>query len=515
MYKTVTTSQTSSATPLGVDLSRVHMVGIGGSGMSGLARILVERGSVVTGSDMKDSTPVEVLRTLGAHIAIGHAAENLTLAGSLPTVVVTSFAAIPQDNPELASAREHGIPVIRRSDLLAELMVGYDQVLLAGTHGKTSTTSMTVAALQTAGLDPSFAIGGQLNRAGTNAHQGTGQAFVAEADESDASLLRYSPKVAVITNIEPDHLDFFHTPEAYYQVFDDFADRVSADGHLVVCLDDDRAAQTGQRAAERGISVLGYGSHGAGKTYPGITQAAEILSEGMSGENTVVRTRLQLPGEEPFEVTYGIQIPGHHMVLNSLAALIAGHLVGGDTAKLAEGLSDFTGVRRRFEYRGARVMAPGTSPVRVYDDYAHHPTEVRAVLTAARAKAEAEGNGARVIACFQPHLYTRTMEFQQEFADALSLADVAVVLDIYGAREQPVEGITSRIITEKMEEGRGVFEPDFSAAPRTVVELAQPGDIILTIGAGSVTMLAAEILDELSAGAPSGETTGAGESAGE
>lgn len=511
----MTTSQTSSAAPLGADLSRVHMVGIGGSGMSGLARILVERGSVVTGSDMKDSTPVEVLRTLGAHIAIGHAAENLTLAGSLPTLVVTSFAAIPQDNPELAGAREHGIPVIRRSDLLAELMVGYDQVLLAGTHGKTSTTSMTVAALQTAGLDPSFAIGGQLNRAGTNAHQGTGQAFVAEADESDASLLRYSPKVAVITNIEPDHLDFFHTPEAYYQVFDDFADRVGADGHLVVCLDDERAAQTGQRAAERGISVLGYGSHGAGETYPGITQAAEILSEDMSGENTVVRTRLELPGEEPFEATYDLQIPGHHMVLNSLAALIAGHLVGGDTAKLAEGLSDFTGVRRRFEYRGARVMAPGTSPVRVYDDYAHHPTEVRAVLTAARAKAEAEGNGARVIACFQPHLYSRTMEFQEEFADALSLADAAVVLDIYGAREQPVEGITSRIITEKMEEGRGVFEPDFSAAPRTVVELAQPGDIILTVGAGSVTMLAAEILDELGAGASSGETTGSGESAGE
>ena len=230
------------------DLTRVHMVGIGGSGMSGLARILASRGGVVTGSDVKESTPVEILRTMGVKIAVGHAAENLELAGEKPTVVVTSFAAIPQDNPELVGAREAGIPVIRRSDLLAELMEGHQQVLLAGTHGKTSTTSMTVSAMQQAGLDPSFAIGGQLNRAGTNAHGGTGDAFVAEADESDASLLRYSPEVAVITNIEPDHLDFFHNAEAYYQVFDDFADRIVPGGHLVVCLEDEHAAQAGKRA---------------------------------------------------------------------------------------------------------------------------------------------------------------------------------------------------------------------------------------------------------------------------
>ncbi|PZP01049.1 MAG: UDP-N-acetylmuramate--L-alanine ligase, partial [Corynebacterium urealyticum] len=224
-----------------VDLSRVHMVGIGGSGMSGLARILLIRDAVVTGSDVKKSTAVEVLRTMGATIEIGHKAENLELGGEKPTVVVTSFAAIPQDNPELAAARAAGIPVIRRSDLLAELMDGHRQILLAGTHGKTSTTSMAVNALQQAGLDPSFAIGGQLNRAGTNAHSGTGEAFVAEADESDASLLRYSPTVAVITNIEPDHLDFFQTPERYYQVFDDFADRIVEGGYLVVCLEDEHA----------------------------------------------------------------------------------------------------------------------------------------------------------------------------------------------------------------------------------------------------------------------------------
>ena len=219
--------------PAHYDLRRVHLIGIGGSGMSGLARILAARGGVVTGSDVKDSTPVEVLRTMGAKVAIGHAAENLRLSGELPTVVVTSFAAIPQDNPELVAAKDNDIPVIRRSDLLASLMEGHKQVLLAGTHGKTSTTSMTVSAMQHAGLDPSFAIGGQLNRAGTNAHGGTGEAFVAEADESDASLLRYSPDVAVLTTIEPDHLDFFHSEEAYFQVFDDFADLVTPELSLI------------------------------------------------------------------------------------------------------------------------------------------------------------------------------------------------------------------------------------------------------------------------------------------
>ena len=474
------------------DLTRVHMIGIGGSGMSGLARILVSRGSTVTGSDVKDSTPVEVLRSMGAHIAIGHSADNLLLAGEEPTVVVTSFAAIPQDNPELAGARERGIPVIRRSDLLAALMHGSREVLFAGTHGKTSSTSMAVAAMQSAGLDPSFAIGGQLNRAGTNAHHGTGEAFVAEADESDASLLRYSPEVAVITNIEPDHLDFFRTKEAYFEVFDKFADRVVDGGYLVVCLEDPHAAAAGQRAAARGVTVLGYGS---AQTYPEIPLVAQLLEESIDGENTAVRARLTLPGAEPVELDYQLQIPGHHMVLNSLAALLAGALVGGDMERLAAGLSDFTGVRRRFEYRGTVHHPEGD--IRVYDDYAHHPTEVRAVLEAARAKVEAEGAGGRVLVCFQPHLYSRTIEFQQEFADALMLADAAVVLDIFGAREQPVEGVTSRILTEKMPEETTQFEPDFSAAPATVRGIARPGDLILTMGAGSVTMLAEEILGAL------------------
>lgn len=469
-----------------VDLSRVHLIGIGGSGMSGVARILLDRGAVVTGSDVKDSRPVRALRSAGAHVAVGHQAENLTLAGEPPTVVVVSFAAIPEDNPELVAAAELGIPVIRRSDLLGELMAGHRQVLFAGTHGKTSSTSMAVAAMQAAGMDPSFAIGGQLNRSGTNAHHGTGDSFVAEADESDASLLRYSPDIAVVTNIEPDHLDYFGTPQAYHQVFDDFADRISADGHLVVCLDDVHAAALGERCLARGVRVLGYGTTAAAELHPQIPVGAEILSSEVTDGGSLAQVRL---GHTDLSVT--LQIPGHHMVLNGAGALLAGHLAGGDLALLAEGLSDFNGVRRRFEYRGT------AGGVRVYDDYAHHPTEVTAVLQAARQKVEAEGESARVAVVFQPHLYSRTIEFAEEFAAALSLADAAVVLDIYGAREKPVEGVSSRIITDSMTAETVAYEPDFSRAPETVRALVKEGDLVLTMGAGDITLLAGEILAAL------------------
>ncbi|WP_165164144.1 UDP-N-acetylmuramate--L-alanine ligase [Corynebacterium qintianiae] len=474
------------------DLSRVHLIGVGGSGMSGLAHILLSRHAVVTGSDVKDSRPVRALRSQGATIAVGHDRANLELSGQLPTAVVTSFAAIPKNNPELVRAAEEGIAVLRRSDLLAELMEGSTQILLAGTHGKTSTTSMTVVAMQAAGEDPSFAIGGQLNLAGTNAHQGAGDAFVAEADESDASLLRYKPDIAVITNIEPDHLDYFGTHEAYFQVFDDFADRVQPGGHLVVCLDDDNAAACGERAKRRGINVVGYGTADAAARHPGIPAAAVVASS--DATSAVVELRV---GDVERTVRYSLTIPGHHMVLNSAAALVAGTLAGADPEKLAEGLSGFTGVRRRFELKG-EVTQGAYAGTRVYDDYAHHPTEVTAVLTAARDKVRAEGNGGRVVACFQPHLYSRTLAFVDEFATALSLADAAVVLDIFGAREEPVEGVDSRIIIEKMDAATEVrYEPDFSAAPATVAELARPGDLVLTMGAGTVTMLGDDILAAL------------------
>ncbi|MDO4761435.1 MAG: UDP-N-acetylmuramate--L-alanine ligase [Corynebacterium sp.] len=462
-----------------VDLSRVHLVGIGGAGMSGVARILLNRGATVSGSDVKDSRPLLALRSMGAKIAVGHAAENLQMTGQLPTVVVTSFAAIPKDNPELVAAAEHNIPVIRRSDLLGELMLGSTQVLIAGTHGKTSTTSMAVVAMQAAGMDPSFAIGGQLNKAGTNAHQGTGGCFVAEADESDASLLRYCPDIAVVTNIEPDHLDFFETPEAYFQVFSDFADRLSETGTLIVCLDDANAATLGEKKKDQ-LKVLGYGTQEACAKHPDI--AHTVVTDVTVGDKFTHAT-VQVGGQT---VRLDLHIPGMHMVLNAAAAITAGVVAGGELDKLVEGVSDFSGVRRRFEFYGEH------RGIEVYDDYAHHPTEVQAVLRAAREKINARGTG-RVVVVFQPHLYSRTIEFQQEFADALSLADACVVLDIFGAREKPVEGVDSRIITEKMSID-AIYEPNFSAVPETVVGLAQPGDLVLTMGAGSVTMLASEIM---------------------
>ena len=494
----------------GIDLSRVHLVGIGGSGMSGVARILIDRGCIVSGSDAKDSRPVRVLAQAGAHVAVGHDASNLSLSGQPPTVVVTSFAAIPQDNPELTAARDHGIPVIRRSELLAELMAGSRQVLFAGTHGKTSTTSMAVVAMQAAGLDPSFAIGGQLNKAGTNAHHGTGDSFVAEADESDASLLGYRPDVAVVTNIEPDHLDYFKTREAYFQVFADFAKRVTDSGHLVVCLDDDNAAGLGSQAAQKNLAVLGYGTTAALQRHPDVAPGVEITGLRPTETGSEISVRLWVDGRgarlpEPVERSYDLAMPGEHMALNSAAALLAGVLAGGDAGEIVRGLGEFTGVRRRFEYHGTVAEGPYAG-VRVYDDYAHHPTEVEAVLKAARQTVEAEvaddegtRDRGRVVACFQPHLYSRTIEFAEEFAQALSLADAVVVLDIFGARETPVEGVDSRIITDRItDEGvRVAYEANFSEAPATVASLTEPGDLVITMGAGTVTMLAPEILSEL------------------
>ncbi|WP_342320042.1 UDP-N-acetylmuramate--L-alanine ligase [Corynebacterium mayonis] len=490
------TEATESSAPDNVDLSRVHLIGIGGSGMSGLAHILLERGSTVTGSDVKDSLPVRALRARGAQVAVGHDAANLEMGGELPTVVVTSFAAIPQDNPELVRAREEGITLLRRSDLLAELMAGRTQVLIAGTHGKTSTTSMAVVAFQAAGLDPSFAIGGQLNRAGTNAHHGGGETFIAEADESDASLLRYVADIAVVTNIEPDHLDYFGTEEAYFKVFDDFADRVKEGGHLVVCLDDDEAAACGVRAQGRGVNVIGYGTAEAAARHAEIPAGAVVVGEDNTGHGVEVVVELRTE-PTPRTLRYAMSVPGRHMVLNSAGALLAGALAGANVQDLARGLGEFTGVRRRFELKGVVSKGP-FSGTRVFDDYAHHPTEVAAVVRAAQQKAQAEGAGARVVVCFQPHLYSRTINFAEEFAQALSLADATVVLDIYGARESPVEDVTSRIITDKMADGIAVrYEPDFSAAPAAVRAVTKAGDIVVTMGAGTVTMLGEEILREL------------------
>lgn len=479
---------------LPVELQRVHMVGIGGAGMSGVARILLDRGGLVSGSDAKESRGVVALRARGAEIRIGHDASSLDLLPGGPTAVVTTHAAIPKTNPELVEARRRGIPVILRPVVLAKLMAGYTTLMVTGTHGKTTTTSMLIVALQHSGFDPSFAVGGELGEAGTNAHHGSGTCFVAEADESDGSLLEYTPNVAVVTNIEADHLDFFGSEEAYTAVFSAFVDRIAPGGALVVCTDDPGSAALAEHTASLGIRVLRYGST------PGDDLAGTLLSWEQQGTGAVAH--IQLDGEaSPRAIR--LAVPGRHMALNALAALLAAIEVGASAETVLDGLAGFEGVRRRFELVGSH------SGVRVFDDYAHHPTEVRATLEAARTVVDQTGG--RVIVAFQPHLYSRTATFATEFGAALSAADEVFVLDVYAAREQPLPGVSGATVAEHVS-APVTYVPDFSAVAAAVAAAARPGDVVLTMGAGDVTMLGKEILTELgikeNRSAPGRPTTG-------
>lgn len=464
------------------ELARVHMVGIGGAGMSGIARILLDRGALVSGSDAKESRGVIALRARGAVVRIGHDPAALDLLPGGPTVVVTTHAAIPKDNPELVEARRRDIAVLLRPAVLAKLMAGHTTLMVTGTHGKTTTTSMLIVALQHAGMDPSFAVGGDLAEPGTNAHRGSGPFFVAEADESDGSLLEYHPDVVVVTNIEADHLDFFGSVEAYRQVFERFVERIRPGGALVVCTDDPGARALADSAAARSTTVLRYGS--AGST--GETLDAELVEWSQQGTGAVAVIRLH--GEQRHRVMR-LAVPGRHMALNACGALLAAVHAGAPVEVVLDGLADFEGVRRRFELVGAAYG------VRVFDDYAHHPTEVRATLTAVRAVVE-QGERGRAIVVFQPHLYSRTEAFAAEFGAALSLADEVFVLDVYAAREQPLAGVSGATVADHVT-APVRYVPDFSAVAGEVAAVAEPGDVVVTMGAGDVTMLGALIVSEL------------------
>lgn len=463
-----------SARDLPEVLRRVHMVGIGGAGMSGIARILLDRGGQVSGSDAKESRGLAALRARGAQVRVGHDPSALDMLDGGPTAVVSTHAAIPKTNPELVEAHRRGLPVIMRPTVLARLMDGYRTVMVTGTHGKTTTTSMVIVALQHDGFDPSFAVGGDLGEAGTNAHHGSGDVFVAEADESDGSLLEYGPDVAVVTNVEADHLDHFGTPEAYAQVFDDFVARLSPGGALVVCADDPGAAALAERSRARGVRVLAYGS--------GDDPGLAVSLRGWTQQGTGGVATIRFAGEGA-DRGMRLAVPGRHMALNALAALLAAREAGADTGAVLDGLAGFEGVRRRFE-------AVGTAAgVRVFDDYAHHPTEVRATLEAVRAVA----GDSRSIVVFQPHLYSRTQAFAAEFGRALDLADEVFVLDVYAAREQPLPGISGASIAEHVST-RCHYVPDFSTVAARVAAAAHPGDVVVTMGAGDVTLLGQEIL---------------------
>jgi UDP-N-acetylmuramate--alanine ligase len=463
---------------------RVHLIGIGGAGMSGIARILLARGAEVSGSDAKQSRAVLALQALGARIAVGH--DPAALPAAPATVVISS--AIRPANPELVAARERGLPVVHRAQALAALTAGRRLAAVTGTAGKTSTTSMLTVALQHCGLDPSFAIGGDLASSGSGAHEGSGDIFVVEADESDASFLAFSPRVAVVTNVEADHLDHYGNAEAYVAAFAEFVDRIVPGGALVTCADDPGAARLGALAESRGVRVLRYG-----RTPDADAVLADFRPDG-AGARIALRLRggperggLERGGPEHL---LRLAVPGEHMALNALGALLAGVELGADAAALLAGLAAFDGVRRRFEFRG---RAAG---VAVYDDYAHHPSKVAAQLRAARDVLAGRG---RLVVAFQPHLYSRTRDFAGAFGAALGLADEVVVLEVYGAREDPEPGVSGALVADAvpLPAERVRFVPRWADVPAVVAGVARSGDLVITMGAGDVTVLAPEILLEL------------------
>ena len=454
------------------ELGAVHFVGIGGAGMSGIARILLARGVRVSGSDRRETPTLLALRALGARVAVGHDAAHV---GDADTVVVST--AIRADNAELVAARDRGLRVLPRAVALASVMAGRRSVAVAGTHGKTSTTSMLTVAVQACGADPSFAIGGDLNESGSNAHAGTGDVFVAEADESDRSFLLLDPFAAIVTNVEADHLDNYGDLAAVEAAFDRFVGTVDPGGFVVVCADDPGAARlrhvptpgrlrTYGTAADADLRITDLDVAPAGTSYTAILDGTELG-----------RVRIRVPGE--------------HMARNSAAALLAGIELGMPADRLVDGLARFGGVHRRFELKGV------VGGVRVYDDYAHHPTEVTAQLRAARAVA---GNG-RLVVAFQPHLYSRTREFAGGFGQALGLADEVVVMDVYGAREDPVPGVTGAMVAEAVPLPQDCvrFEPSWSATAPALADRARPGDLVVTMGAGDVSMVGPEVLEVLRA----------------
>ena len=459
------------------ELGRVHFIGIGGVGMSGIARILLKRGVTVSGSDARSSGVLAELRELGAVVHVGHAASHIK---DVDTVVVST--AIRDSNPELGEALRQRVRIIPRAAALASVMAGRRGVAIAGTHGKTTTTSMLTVALQKCGADPSYCVGGRLVTTGLGADEGGGDVFVAEADESDGSFLMLAPSIAVVTNVEADHLDNYGDPQAVHDGFARFADRVGE--ALVVCADDPGSAALAPIGRARGLRVLRYG-----EAADADFRVTDVVPRGLG-----VTFAVEGPGIGRREVE--LSVPGRHNALNAAAAIVAAAELGLPFDEVREGLATFTGTQRRFEVKGE------AGGVTVFDSYAHHPTELAADLRAARdVVASFSGPGGRVIAVFQPHLYSRTRFFAGEFGTALGLADEAIVLDVYGAREDPEPGVSGALVAGKvpLPEGRVAYEPDRAAVPALVASRARPGDIVLTMGAGDVTELGPRIVAELAA----------------
>jgi len=445
---------------------KLHFIGIGGAGMSGLARIALTHGAYVSGSDEKDSSVLAALSALGATVYSSH--ESAQVEGA--DLVIYSNA-ISKNNSERIHAAELDIPLYTRAQALALLMSKSISIAVAGTHGKTTTSSMLTVALQACGVDPSFAIGGTISASGSNAHRGTGEYFVAEADESDGSFTEYKPFGAIVTNIEHDHVDFFATPADVTAAFDDFAATISLDGFLVYCADDSGSQSLGNRV--KNITCISYGEN----------SECDLRIDQVELSAKSSRARALWNGKSIGHLE--LNVPGRHNIDNAAAALAVGLHLGLPAGGLLAGLASFAGTGRRFELKGT------VHGIRVIDDYGHHPTEIRVTLDAARRYA---GDG-RLLVVFQPHRYSRTQAFMSDFASSLSLADSVILLEIYAASEKPIAGISSEVIAQSMH--NGIYIPNFAEATDAITEMAKPGDVIMTLGAGDVSSLGLIIIDGL------------------
>jgi UDP-N-acetylmuramate--alanine ligase len=461
-------------------MKRYHLIGIGGTGLSAIARVLLEMGYTVTGSDRAESPFTLDLRSAGVTISIGHAAGNIAGAD-----VVVRSSAIPDDNPEVLAARANNIPVLKRADFLATLMEGKTGIAVAGTHGKTTTTAMIVWMLSALNQDPSFIVGGVLSNLGTNARAGEGDAFVIEADEYDRMFLGLKPTIEVVTNVEHDHPDCYPTPADYHSAFVDFSKCLPADGMLVGCADDAGARQVMAEAEKLNKAVISYGLKPMTEDEQQIDVFTSVLATNNKGGFTF--------GAEVLGNSANVElmVPGKHNVANALAALTVAQLLGLPLAEAAHALGQFSGTGRRFEVRGE------AAGVVIVDDYAHHPTEIRATLSAARSRYP----GHRLWAVWQPHTYSRTQALFDDFASAFSDADEVIVTEIYAARE-PKQDFSSKQVVEAMLL-RGTpsrpahFIADLQEVSNYLISNLRPGDVVLVFSAGDADQVSADLLAHL------------------
>jgi len=452
------------------NIKKIHFVGIGGAGMSAIAKVLLQMGYTITGSDLNQSETINKLVKDGAKIFTGHSSENLHDAEA---VVVST--AISTNNPEVQLAREKGIPVFHRSDIIAELMLQYQGIAVAGAHGKTTTTAMIAVMLEHAGVDPTIIIGGEVEYLNGSAKLGTSKYLVAEADESDGSFLKYSPHIAVVTNIENDHMDFYKTMENILHTFSKFLHNLPSNKGLgILCFDNAYIRDVANHLQRPYISYA-------------IEHDAQYMARNICTRGVI--TTYDVYQQKELLGTIKIHVPGRHNVANSLAAVVVGITIGLTFAQIAEGLAQFQGAKRRFQTK-ARING-----VWVIDDYAHHPTEITTTLLAAR-----QTQPKRLICIFQPHRYSRTQFLREEFGHAFTPSDILIITDVYAAGEQPIPGITGEVLKEEIErqtDMQVIYIADKDKIARYLSEIVEPGDLVMTMGAGNIYCVGEELVELL------------------